>query len=182
MSTSSPSRRQFGDLHLEIVQGDITAQKADAIVNAANNHFWMGSGVAGAIRRRGGEEIEAEAVRLGPVEPGRSVTTSAGRLDCRYVIHAAVMDQDMLTDAGIIASATASALAEADRLKLNSIAFPALGTGVGGFPVAECARLMIDATLAHHRRHEYPSSVTFVLFDSVAATAFRTALSAAPES
>ena len=80
-------------IRIEIIEGDITAQDTDAIVNAANNHFWMGAGVAGAIKRRGGPEIEAEAMRQGPVEPGECVITSGGRLAATHVIHAAVMGQ-----------------------------------------------------------------------------------------
>ncbi|OYT47781.1 hypothetical protein B6U83_04530 [Thermoplasmatales archaeon ex4484_36] len=83
---------------LVVKEGDITAEEVDAIVNAANNHFWMGGGVAGAIKRRGGVEIEREAVSKGPVPVGEAVVTGAGRLKARYVIHAAVMGQDLATD------------------------------------------------------------------------------------
>jgi len=134
---------------LEIVDGDITAQDTDAIVNAANNHFWMGGGVAGAIKRRGGDAIEADAMRQGPVEPGECVITSGGRLQAKHVIHAAVMGQDLQTSASIIARATRNVLALADERGLTSIALPAFGTGVGGFPLDECARIMIDVIRAH---------------------------------
>src|SRR5687768_4302244 len=93
-------------LTIEIVEGDIAAQDTDAIVNAANNHFWMGAGVAGAIKARGGVEIEREAMAQGPVDPGRCVVTSGGRLAARHVIHAAVMGQDLVTSASIIERAT----------------------------------------------------------------------------
>jgi O-acetyl-ADP-ribose deacetylase len=136
-------------LTLEIADGDIAAETTDAIVNAANNHFWMGSGVAGAIKARGGQEIERDAMSQGPVEPGACVATGGGRLPARYVIHAAVMGQDLRTSASIIATATANALALADARGLGSIALPAFGTGVGGFPVEECAQLMIGAIRGH---------------------------------
>jgi O-acetyl-ADP-ribose deacetylase len=136
-------------LTLEITDGDIAAEATDAIVNAANNHFWMGSGVAGAIKARGGHEIERDAMVQGPVEPGECVVTSGGRLPARFVIHAAVMGQDLRTSASIIASATGNALALADARGLTSIAFPAFGTGVGGFPVEECAHVMVAAIRAH---------------------------------
>jgi O-acetyl-ADP-ribose deacetylase (regulator of RNase III) len=139
----------LGILTLEIADGDIAAETTDAIVNAANNHFWMGSGVAGAIKARGGAEIERNAMAQGPVEPGECVITSAGRLAARYVIHAAVMGQDLRTSAAIIASATGNALALADARGLESIALPAFGTGVGGFPVDECARVMIGTIRGH---------------------------------
>jgi len=136
-------------LTIDITEGDISEQDTDAVVNAANNHFWMGAGVAGAIKRRGGQEIEAEAMRQGPVEPGACVITSGGRLDAKHVIHAAVMGQDLQTSASLIERATCNSLALADRHGLSTIAFPAFGTGVGGFPLDECARIMIGAVRAH---------------------------------
>jgi O-acetyl-ADP-ribose deacetylase len=165
-----------------VVLGDITEQATDAIVNAANNHLWMGSGVAGAIKAKGGEEIEREAMKLGPIEPGQAVTTSAGSLKARYCIHAAAMGQDLATSAELITKATRSALEEAARLKLDSIAFPALGTGVGGFPAEACARLMIAASLSHCRTNPKPGSVTFVLRDEPAFRSFADALKSVPES
>src|SRR5437588_11802657 len=114
-------------LRLEIADGDIAAEPADAVVNAANNHFWMGAGVAGALKARGGASIEAEAMAQGPVEPGACVLTSGGRLPARHVIHAAVMGQDLRTSAALIAEATRNSLALAERHGLASIAFPAFG-------------------------------------------------------
>jgi len=136
-------------LSLEIAEGDIAAETTDAVVNAANNHFWMGAGVAGALRARGGQTIEAEAMAQGPVEPGECVITSGGRLPARHVIHAAVMGQDLRTSAALIDRVTRNALAMADAHRIDSISFPALGTGVGGFPLDECAAVMIDAVRAH---------------------------------
>lgn len=142
--TTEANRFVVGRLEVIIKQGDITEEVVDAIVNAANNHFLMGGGVAGAIKQKGGVEIEKEAVKKGPVEVGKCILTSAGKLRARYVIHAAVMGQDFVTDAEKIATATANALKTAEELKIQSIAFPALGTGVGGFDYAECAKLMLD--------------------------------------
>jgi O-acetyl-ADP-ribose deacetylase (regulator of RNase III) len=136
-------------LRLEIADGDITAQRTDAIVNAANNALWMGAGVAGAIKARGGVEIERAAMALGPIEPGECVVTTAGRLAATHVIHAAVMGQDLVTSATLIARATRNALTMADDRGCATIALPAFGTGVGGFPVAECARIMIGAIQDH---------------------------------
>jgi O-acetyl-ADP-ribose deacetylase (regulator of RNase III) len=177
----SPYSRKIGRLQLTAVLGDITEQATDAVVNAANNHLWMGSGVAGAIKARGGEEIEREAMKLGPIEPGQAVTTAAGRLRARYCIHAAAMGQDLVTGADLITKATRSALAEATRLGLDSIAFPALGTGVGGFPSEACARLMIAAALSHNRAGPKPGSVAFVLRDEPAFRSFSEALRSVPE-
>jgi O-acetyl-ADP-ribose deacetylase (regulator of RNase III) len=159
-------------LTIEIVEGDIAAQSTDAIVNAANTAFWMGSGVAGAIKARGGPDIEAEAMALGPVEPGECVVTSAGHLAVRHVIHAAVMGQDLQTSASFIDRATRNALAAAEERQLSSIALPAFGTGVGGFPVAECARLMITAVRDQAASAKTLRLVRFVLFGRAAYEAF----------
>jgi O-acetyl-ADP-ribose deacetylase len=146
-------------MSIEVVDGDIAAQDVDAVVNAANNHFWMGSGVAGALKARGGAGIEREAMAQGPVEPGECVITSAGRLPARHVIHAAVMGQDLRTSADIIARATANALKLADAHALTSIALPAFGTGVGGFSLDDCAQIMIGAVRAYE-----PTSLRVVRF------------------
>jgi len=145
-------RFSLNPVTLEILDGDIAAQDVDAVVNAANNHFWMGAGVAGALKARGGETIQTEAMALGPVEPGDAVVTSGGALCARTVIHAAVVGQDLRTSAAIIARATARALALADERGFESVAFPAFGTGVGGLPVRGCAQIMIDVIGEHHPR------------------------------
>ena len=169
---SSPLSATLGSTEVLVVRGDITTQDVDAVVNAANNRFWMGGGVAGAIKRAGGKDIETEAMAKGPVEPGIAVTTTAGRLAARYCIHAAVMGQDLQTDAELISKATAAALAEAARLDIDSVAFPALGTGVGGFGFHEAARAMLEAIQTHARDHEHPSEVRLVLFTQDAFEAF----------
>jgi O-acetyl-ADP-ribose deacetylase (regulator of RNase III) len=159
-------------LTLEVVDDDIAAQATDAIVNAANNAFWMGSGVAGAIKSRGGKRIEDEAMAQGPVEPGECVLTSAGRLQAKHVIHAAVMGQDLETSAVLIETATRNALRLADSRGFVSIALPAFGTGVGGFPVIECARVMIEAVVEHASVAGSLRLVRFVLFGRTAYDAF----------
>ncbi|HYY54894.1 MAG TPA: macro domain-containing protein [Candidatus Dormibacteraeota bacterium] len=164
---------------VRIVQADITTLDVDAVVNAANDHLWMGAGVAGAIKRAGGEEIERDAIAQGPIAVGEAVVTGAGRLRARHVIHAAAMGQDLVTDARKIRSATASALRRADELGLRSIAFPALGTGVGGFPVAECARVMIDAAGDALARAGALEEVVFALRSPDAVHAFESALGGA---
>ncbi|HJW76308.1 MAG TPA: macro domain-containing protein [Thermoleophilia bacterium] len=145
----------IGSTSLEIESGDITAMKVDAIVNAANDHLWMGSGVAGAIKRAGGADIEDEAVALGPIEVGDNVVTSAGALKARWVIHAAVMGQDLKTDAERIATATYKALETAEHLGVRSLALPALGTGVGGFPLYSCANIMLGQMQQYLREHPH---------------------------
>jgi len=161
----------MGDI--EVLEADITALEVDAVVNAANNHLWMGGGVAGAIKRKGGAEIEAEAVRQGPLAVGESVVTGAGSLPARYVIHAAVMGQDLQTDADNIRRATQTALERAKELGVETVAFPALGTGVGGFPVAEAARIMIGEARNHLARDTSVRQITFALFGREAYDAFK---------
>ncbi|HET7571831.1 MAG TPA: macro domain-containing protein [Gaiellaceae bacterium] len=160
-------------MQLEVREGDIAAVRADAVANAANDALWMGAGVAGALERAGGEEIEREAVRLGPIPLGSAVATGAGRLPARVVIHGAVMGQDLRTSAELVRETTRSCLALADRLGCASLALPAFGTGVGGFPLAECARLMV----AEARSFE-PSALERVIFAVVGETA-RAAFAAA---
>jgi O-acetyl-ADP-ribose deacetylase (regulator of RNase III) len=159
-------------LILEIADGDIAAETTDAIVNAANNRFWMGAGVAGALKARGGASIEAEAMAQGPVAPGVCVVTSAGRLNARRVIHAAVMGQDLQTSAPVIAEATRNALRAAEKERLASVALPAFGTGVGGFELEECAQLMIEAIRAHAADARTVKLVRLVLFGRPAYRAF----------
>lgn len=162
----------IGRTTLEILEGDISLEHADAVVNAANNEFWMGAGVAGALKRRGGPEIEAEAMIQGPVVPGACVVTRGGRLAAKYVIHAAVMAQDLRTSPTIIDQATRTALAAASDRQLASVAFPAFGTGVGGFPLDECARIMIAAIRAQGQSDRAVPLVRLVLNGRPAFDAF----------
>jgi O-acetyl-ADP-ribose deacetylase (regulator of RNase III) len=134
----------------------------------------MGAGVAGAIKRAGGEEIEREAVAKGPIEVGDAVATGAGRLAGRWVIHGAVMGQDLRTDAELIRKTTRRVLEVADELGASSVALPAFGTGVGGFPLAECARIMVETARAHEPRSL--RRVLFAVFGEEARRAFEAAL------
>ncbi len=168
---------KVGNTHLLIERGDLTDWEVDAIVNAANSHLWMGTGVAGAIKKKGGVIIEEEAVRQGPLEVGEAVLTTAGNLPATHVIHAAAMGQDLKTDAQKIAQATRSSLALAEKHKLSSIAFPALGTGVGGFPATEAAEAMLRAVLQHLKTGNTTlQKVVFVLYQDEAHKAFRETL------
>jgi len=163
-------------MELSVVEGDIAALAVDAVANAANDELWMGAGVAGALKRAGGAEIEREAMARGPIAVGDAVVTGAGRLPARYVIHGAVMGQDLRTSADLVRRTTLRCLELADELGLGSLALPAFGTGVGGFPLDECARIMVDTARAFR-----PSSlerVIFAVFGDAAARAFRAALAA----
>jgi O-acetyl-ADP-ribose deacetylase len=139
-------------VELEVVDGDIAGLEVDAVANAANDHLWMGAGVAGALKRAGGDEIEREAMAHGPIPVGTAVATSAGRLPARYVIHGAVMGQDLRTSADLVARTTRACLALADELGCRSLALPAFGTGVGGFPLDDCARIMVETARAFSAR------------------------------
>jgi O-acetyl-ADP-ribose deacetylase len=162
----------IGNARIECIEGDISAQDTEAIVNAANNHLWMGSGVAGAIKRAGGQAIEDEAVRQGPITPGESVITTGGRLAAKWVIHAAGMGQDLRTTADLIEFATASSLRRAEENGIRSVSFPSVGTGVGGFPFDRCAAIMISQTARHLRTTRCIELVRFVLWGTEAYEAF----------
>jgi O-acetyl-ADP-ribose deacetylase len=161
-------------VEIQVVEGDIAAVEADAIANAANDHLWMGAGVAGALKRAGGEQIERDAIARGPIERGTAVATGAGRLAARYVIHGAVMGQDLRTDAELVRRTTRSCLRLADELGCRSLALPAFGTGVGGFPLEDCARAMV----AEVNRYEPDClrRVIFAVFGADARLAFEHAL------
>ncbi len=161
---------------IEIIQGDITATNTEAIVNAANNEFWMGAGVAGAIKKAGGQVIEEEAMAKGPVMPGNAVYTGGGQMRLKYVIHAAVMGQDLRTSDKLIRQSTIATLNLADKLVLESIAFPAFGTGVGGFPMTACANLMVGVVWAYRDTAKTIKRVQFCLFDELGYKCFDDAL------
>ncbi|AQL44084.1 Appr-1-p processing protein [Halorientalis sp. IM1011] len=135
-------------MDFEVVQGDIAAQEADALVNAANTGLRMGSGVAGALRRAAGDELNDEAVAKGPVDLGGVATTDAYGLDAEYVIHAAAMPAGGQATADSIRSATRNTLDEADALDCETLVIPALGTGVAGFSLREGARIICEEIAA----------------------------------
>jgi O-acetyl-ADP-ribose deacetylase (regulator of RNase III) len=161
---------------IELWNGDICDLEVDAIVNPANLSLWMSTGVGGEIKRAGGDEIEFAAVRQAPVPIGQAIVTAAGRLAAKVVIHAVSLDRDRRTNGEVIDQAVRSALARARELEVTSIAFPALGTGVGGFPLDEAARVTVRAV-----REELPASpsiqhVIFAMRGAAAYQAFETAL------
>ena len=126
---------------LSVRQGDITSFEGDVVVNAANNHLILGAGVAGAIRRAGGPSIQQECNRHGPIRVGEAAITGAGDLRARWIVHAAAMGDERVSERSIYDSTQAS-LALAVRHDARRIAFPVLGSGVGGFDFAEAARIM----------------------------------------
>lgn len=130
---------------LEVIDADVTALEVDVIANAANTELKHGGGVAAAISRAGGPEVQRESDERAPIGLGEAVETTAGDMPARYVVHAATMELGGPTSAEIVERATRSTLARANELGCRSLALVAFGTGVGGFPVDEAARLMVGA-------------------------------------
>jgi len=166
----------YKNVKIRVVQGDITQQSADAIVNPANSKMVMGGGVAGAIKRAGGKEIEQEAVKQAPVPVGKAIATTAGKLKAQYVIHAPTMPKPaMQTSQENIKSAMKAALECAENLKIKSIAFPALGTGVGGIPLQTAANIMVQQLKKHLEKPSNIKEIIFVGYSKEAAEAFEQA-------
>jgi O-acetyl-ADP-ribose deacetylase (regulator of RNase III)/ADP-ribose pyrophosphatase YjhB (NUDIX family) len=154
---------------IKIVKGDITTLAVEAIVNAANNKLEMGGGVAGAIKRKGGKEIEDEAIKKGPIEIGGATWTRGGKLPAKYVIHAATMGMDFKTDEIKIRNSCKKSLRVAEELKIKSIAFPALGCGVGGFPLLASAKIMAQEVFRHLKEEICGlKEIVFCLYDQEA--------------
>ena len=161
---------------IELWNGDICDLKVDAIVNPANLSLWMSTGVSGAIKRAGGDEIEFAAVRQAPVALGESVVTDSGNLAARAVIHAVSLDRDRRTSGPVIEAAVRSAMARAREIGATSVAFPALGTGVGGFPLEDAARITVETVRDELERSPAIEHVTFALRGAVAYQAFQAAI------
>jgi O-acetyl-ADP-ribose deacetylase (regulator of RNase III) len=155
-----------------IQQGDLTGMDTDAIVNAANNDLVLGAGVAGAIRRKGGEAIQRECDAIGSVPVGYAAITTGGKLKARFVIHAASMQLGGKTNAETLRRSTAHSLRIANERGLKSIAFPAVGTGIAGFPLKDCAEIMLREAARHLRSETSLETIYFVLFDEVAEGVF----------
>jgi O-acetyl-ADP-ribose deacetylase (regulator of RNase III) len=151
-----------------IQQGALTEMDVDAIVNAANNDLHLGAGVAGAIRRKGGEEIQRECDAIGSIPVGYAAITSGGKLKARFVIHAASMSLGGKTSAESLRHSVAHSLRIANERGLKTVAFPAVGTGIAGFPLKDCADIMIRETAKHLRAETSLETVYFVLFDEAA--------------
>src|SRR5438067_1140880 len=158
---------------LEVRQADVTKLEVDAITNAANTRLLHGGGVAGAISRAGGPAIQEESNAKAPIGLGDAVETSAGDMPARWVIHAATMGMDFQTDGATIERATRSTLAKAEELGARSLALVAFGTGVGGFPLDQAARIMVGVARSHEGGLE---RIVFAVHDEAAERAFREAL------
>jgi O-acetyl-ADP-ribose deacetylase (regulator of RNase III) len=169
-------RRQEEDMNpkdrIRLSEGDITRMEVDAIVNAANNDLQLGGGVAGAIRRAGGPAIQEECNQIGPIPVGEAAITTGGNLKAKHVIHAASMRLGERTSEENLIASTKNSLRRADEKGLKSIAFPAIGTGIAGFPLERCAQVMLGAVLDHLKGKTSLEVVHFVLFGRDAYEAF----------
>jgi len=155
-----------------LLQGDLTEMDTDAIVNAANNDLLLGGGVAGAIRRKGGDAIQEECNAIGSIPVGGAAITSGGKLKARHVIHAASMQLGGTTTAPALRRSTALSLRIASEKGLKSIAFPAVGTGIAGFPMRECAEIMLGEMVEHLKHGTSLEKILFVLFDAESLAVF----------
>src|ERR1700737_826253 len=162
-----------GGLTIEVLQGDLTEQDVDPIVNAANNDLEWGGGVAGAIARAGGPQIQAECRAIGPTAVGGAAITGGGKLKARFVIHAASTRVCGRTSAEGLRGSTRRSLEIANARGLRSIAFPAVGTGIARFPLEECATIMLEEIAAHGRNPSTIREVRFVLFGAAAESTSR---------
>src|SRR5271163_435351 len=161
---------------IELRQGDLTEANVDAIVNAANNDLMLGGGVAGAIRVKGGPSIQQECDSIGTIALGEAAITGAGRLRARHVIHAASMRLAESTSDKNLRAATRNSLKRANENSLRTIAFPAIGTGIAGFPIERCAQVMLEEVRAHLSAPTTLERVEFVLFDRRALEVFERTL------
>ena len=162
--------------NVEVLDTDITALEVDAIANAANTRLLHGGGVAGAIVRAGGPAVQAESDAKAPIGLGDAVETTAGDMPATWVIHAATMELGGPTSADVIRRATASTLQRADALGARSLALVAFGTGVGGFPLDEAARIEVEEVRRHLGGDSALERVVFAVHGDAARTAFEAAL------
>jgi O-acetyl-ADP-ribose deacetylase len=169
-------RDDMSMIEVEVLQADITKLEVDAITNAANTLLRHGGGVAAAIARAGGPAVQRESNEKAPIGLGQAVETTAGDMPARYVIHAATMELGGPTSSEIIERATHSTLRKADELGCRSLALVAFGTGVGGFPLDDAARLMVGAVRTHRARSL--ERVVFAVHGDAAERAFRGAAEA----
>jgi O-acetyl-ADP-ribose deacetylase (regulator of RNase III) len=154
---------QLGNIELELMQGDITELDVDAIVNAANAHLVLGAGVAGAILRKGGHEIQEECNAIGGCPVGQAVITSGGKLKARHVIHAVGPKWGEGNEEAKLLSAVRSAILLTDEKGLVSIALPALSAGIFGFPIEHTAKIMLSGIISLIHSNELHSVKKIVL-------------------
>ena len=145
-------------------EGDITDQEADAIVNAANSDLILGAGVAGAIRQKGGPSIQEECDRIGPIAVGDAAVTGAGNLPARFVVHAAGMPPGGVATEESVRSSMRRSLELAREKQCRTVAVPAIGAGIAGFPLQRCAEILLEEARAHLEAGDGVEEIRFVLF------------------
>lgn len=160
---------------IELVKGDITEMNTAAIVNPANKYLKLGGGVAGAIRKKGGGSIQKECDKIGGTDVGKAVITNGGALKAEYVIHAVGPRMGEGNEDEKLREATRNSLILADIHKLDSISFPAISTGIFGFPMKRCAHVMLDTVCKYLQRDTHLKRVIFCLFDQEALFIFQKA-------
>jgi O-acetyl-ADP-ribose deacetylase (regulator of RNase III) len=169
-------KRSAVEERVRIVEGDITLLDVEAVVNAANKHLRLGGGVAGAIRSRGGPAIQEECDRLAPIEVGQAVITGGGKLKAKYVIHAVGPVNSEGDEEAKLARATMSSLRIASDRKILTLAFPAISTGIYGFPLQKCSQIMLRVSLDFLKKNGYPREIVFCLYNAEAFDVFRKTL------
>jgi len=161
---------------IRLVEGNIVLLDVEALVNAANKSLILGGGVAGAIRYYGGPSIQEECYKIGPIEVGEAVKTNAGNLKAKYVIHAAGPVYGEGQEEEKLLSATLNSLKIAEENKIKNIAFPAISSGIFGFPIQKCSEIMLKAALEFQEKNEYPQEIIFCLFGQEAYSVFEKTL------
>jgi O-acetyl-ADP-ribose deacetylase (regulator of RNase III) len=161
---------------LKLVEGDIVLLDVEAVVNAANSSLILGGGVAGAIRSHGGPSIQEECNRIGPIQVGEAVATNAGNLKAKYVIHAAGPVSGEGEEDKKLRNATLNSLEIAEEKKIKDIAFPAISTGIFGFPLQRCSEIMLEAAKEFLEKHDYPQEIIFCLYGAGAYSVFEKTL------
>ncbi|HEX7898940.1 MAG TPA: macro domain-containing protein [Planctomycetota bacterium] len=152
-------------IEMKVIRGDLTTQQVDAIVNSVNNDLLLGGGVSGAISRVAGTSVQEECHRIGTVPLGTAVVTAAGNLAAKWIIHAAVNPLGLWADAKSVRAAVRNVLAKAKELGAKRLAFPAIGTGAGGFPIERCVDILVEEVLKHGETPTSVEEVLFVLYD-----------------
>jgi O-acetyl-ADP-ribose deacetylase (regulator of RNase III) len=161
---------------LKLTEGNIVLLDVEAVVNAANSSLILGGGVAGAIRTYGGPSIQEECNRIGPIHVGKAALTNAGNLKAKYVIHAAGPVSGEGEEEEKLRNATLNSLKIAEEKKIKDIAFPAVSTGIFGFPIERCSVIMLKAALEFLENHEYPQEIIFCLYGQEAYSVFEKTL------
>ncbi|MGQ9671696.1 MAG: macro domain-containing protein [Candidatus Aminicenantales bacterium] len=166
----------FEGKKIRLVEGNIALLDVEAVVNAANKNLKLGGGVAGAIRTHGGPSIQAECDRLGPIGVGQAVITTGGNLKARYVIHAVGPVYGEGNEEAKLEQATLSSLAIARDQKIKTIAFPAISTGVFGFPLQRCSEIMLPVAIDFLKKNDHPREILFCLYGREAFSVFEKTL------